>query len=99
MALPRGRRIGRGTRIGLVVLAACLAVWMIAGPTGAAIAKKHGSSKLSLSFKSKSQSDQGLLSAGKVKVIVASLRGGLDRTAVAGGLSVIWPLRSSPRPR
>ncbi len=96
MVLPRGRRIGRVTRIGLMVLAACLAVFMIAGPTSAAIAKKHGSTKLSLSFKSKSQSDQGLLSAGKVKVVVGSPR---DRKLVlavrgfGGGPALTDPLR------
>jgi hypothetical protein len=74
MALPRGRRIGRETRIGMLVVAACLAAALIAGPTGDAIAKKHRSAKLSLSFRSQSQSDQGLLSAGKVDVVVRSPR-------------------------
>ncbi len=96
MALPRGRWIGRETRIGIAVLTTCLAVWMIAGPASAAIAKKHGSSKLSLSFKSKSQSDQGLLSAGRVKVIVGSPRARKLVLAVrgfGGGPALTDPLR------
>jgi hypothetical protein len=68
-----GRRIGRReTRIGVALLAACLGMCLIAGPAAPALAKKHGSKKLALSFKGKSQSDQGLLSAGAVKVVVRS---------------------------
>jgi hypothetical protein len=68
-----GRRTGRReTRIGVVLLAACLGACLIAGPAAPALAKKHGSKKLSLAFKGKSQSDQGLLAAGSVKVTVRS---------------------------
>ena len=93
MALPRGRRIGRETRIGIAVLAA---VCLVAAPTSAAIAKKHGSSKLTLSFKAKSQSDQELLSAGKVKVVVGSPRARELVLAVrgfGGGPALTDPLR------
>ncbi|HSD23464.1 MAG TPA: hypothetical protein VLB79_03970 [Solirubrobacterales bacterium] len=68
-----GRRIGRcESQIGLVVLAACLGACLLAATP--AVAKHHGPRRLSLSFKSKTQSDQGLLSAGRVDVVVRSPR-------------------------
>lgn len=69
--LQVGRRTGRyETRIGLVLAAACLGASLLAATP--AVAKHNGPRRLSLSFKSKSQSDQGLLSAGKVDVVVRS---------------------------
>jgi hypothetical protein len=54
------------------VLAAAVTAAVVALPSGA-IAKKHHRTKgLALSFKSKTQSDQGLLSSGKVDVVVRS---------------------------
>ena len=54
------------------VLAAVVIAAVVALPSGA-IAKKHHRTKgLALSFKSKSQSDQGLLTSGKVDVVVRS---------------------------
>ena len=68
-----GRRIARcDSRVGLVLLAACLGASLPAATP--ALAKHHGPRRLSLSFKSKSQSDQGLLSAGRVDVVVRSPR-------------------------
>src|SRR5689334_735710 len=97
MALPRGRWTGRETRIGLgvAVLVTFLGACLIVGPASAA-AKKHGSKKLSLSFKSKSQSDQGLLSVGKVDVVVRSPRKRKLVLAVrgfGGGPALTDPLR------
>jgi hypothetical protein len=93
----RGRRIGRReTRIGIVLLAACLGACLIAGPAAPALAKKHGPKRLSLSFKGKSQSDQGLLSAGNVKVVVRSPHKGKLVLAVrgfAGGPTLTEPRR------
>src|SRR5262245_5955031 len=100
MAFPRGRRTGRETRIALAALAACVAVFLIAGPTSAAIAKKHGSSKLTLKFKPKTQSDQALLSAGQVKVAVNSPRKSklvLTVRGFAGGPALTDPLRVKAR--
>jgi hypothetical protein len=57
----------------LGVLIAAFTVALLALPVGAIAAKHHGGG-LALKFKPKAQSDQGLLSAGKVKVVVRSPR-------------------------
>src|SRR5262245_49588888 len=96
MALTRGRRTGRESLIGLVVLATALIVCLIAGPTSAAIAKQHGSGKLTLKSKPKTQSDQGLLAAGQVKVAVSSPNKSklvLTVRGFGGGPALTDPLR------
>jgi hypothetical protein len=100
MALPRGRRIGHETRVGLLVLAACLGVGLVAGPSSTVAAKKKGSNKLTLKFKPKTQSDQGLLSAGQVKVAVSSPKKRKLVLAVrgfGGGPALTDPLRIKTR--
>jgi hypothetical protein len=68
-----GRGIDRrAARVTFGVLAAAVIAAVVALPSGA-IAKKHHRTKgLALSFKSKTQSDQGVLSSGKVDVVVRS---------------------------
>jgi hypothetical protein len=78
MGMERGaasgsRRFGRRrARIGLIVLAACAGTSLLVAGPAAAKHKGKGPKKLSVSFKTKSQSDQALLSAGKVDVVVRS---------------------------
>ena len=81
-----GRGIDRSVaRLTLGLLAAALVVALLALPAGA-IAKKHlAGRKLALSFKSTSQSDQGLLSAGQVESWCRSPR---DRSS-------LWPCADS----
>jgi hypothetical protein len=70
-----GRGIDRpaaGVTFGLLAAAVIAAV--IALPSGAMAKKHHPAKGLALSFKAKSQSDQGLLSSGKVEVVVRSPR-------------------------
>ena len=71
--MANGRGIDRRVaRVTFGVLAAAVIAAVVALPSGA-IAKKHHRTKgLALSFKSKTQSDQGLLSSGKVDVVVRS---------------------------
>ncbi|HET9119960.1 MAG TPA: hypothetical protein VFN72_05460 [Solirubrobacterales bacterium] len=99
-----GRRMGRReARIGFVVLAACLCAWLIAGPASSAVAKKHGSKKLALSFKSKSQSDEALLTSGQLKVVVRSPKRKLGKLDLAvrgfdGGPALTDPRRVAAKP-
>ena len=98
-ALPRGRPSGRcETRIGLVLVAACLCASLLTATS--AVAKHHGPKRLSLSFKSKSQSDQSLLSTGKVDVVVRSPRARKLVLAVrgfGGGPALTDPRRVSAK--
>jgi hypothetical protein len=70
-----GRGIDRrAARITLGLLFAALLVALLPLPAGASAKKHQGGKKLALKFKGKSQSDQGLLSTGKVNVVVRSPR-------------------------
>jgi hypothetical protein len=83
--LLEGRGTGRREiRIWLVLLAGCLGAYLLAGAATPALAKHHGSGRLALSFKSKSQSDQALLSSGSIDAIVRSARGRKLVLAVRG---------------
>jgi hypothetical protein len=87
----------RGTKF---LLAACLGTCLVAAPATTASAKQQGPRRLSLSFKSKSQSDQGLLSSGKVDVLVRSPRARKLVLAVrgfGGGPALTDPLRISAK--
>jgi hypothetical protein len=70
-----GRGIDRSmARVTLGLLAAALIVALLALPADAFAKKHHGGSKLALSFASTSESDQGLLTAGQLDVVVRSPR-------------------------
>ncbi|MGA8218381.1 MAG: hypothetical protein WB771_07430 [Solirubrobacterales bacterium] len=70
--MTEGRGIDRGALgAALALLAGGIIVALLALPSGA-IAKHHHGKKLSLKFQGKSQSDQTLLSSGKVRVVVRS---------------------------
>jgi hypothetical protein len=70
-----GRGIDRCTaRITLGLIAAALVVALLSLPTAASAKKHHGGKNVALKFKGKSHSDQGLLSTGKVDVVVRSPR-------------------------
>src|SRR6188474_343946 len=94
-----GRGIDRSTaRVTLGLLAAALIVALLVLPAGAFAKKHHGGSKLALSFTSKSQSDQGLLTAGQVDVVVRSPRDRKLTLAVrgfGGGPALTSPQRIS----
>jgi hypothetical protein len=96
-----GRGIDRRTaRVTLGLLAAALVVALLALPAGASAKKHHGGKNLALKFKAKSQSDQALLSTGKVDVVVRSPRNRKLVLAVrgfGGGPALTEPLRVSAK--
>jgi hypothetical protein len=96
-----GRGIDRyAARITLGLLAAALLVALLAMPTAASAKKHHGGKKLALKFKGTSQSDQALLSTGKVDVVVRSSQKRKLVLAVSGfggGPALTDPLRVSAK--
>jgi hypothetical protein len=96
-----GRGIDRCTaRITLGLLAAALVVALLALPAGASAKNHHGGKKLALKFKGKSLSDQGLLSTGKVDVVVRSPRKSklvLSVRGFGGGPTLTDPRRVSAK--
>ena len=96
-----GRGIDRSTaRVMLGLLAPALIVALLALPAPASAKKHHGGSKLALSFTSNSQTDQGLLTAGQVDVVVRSPRDRKLTLAVrgfGGGPALTSPQRISAK--
>ena len=92
-----GRRIDRSVLgIGLALVAGALLIAWLALPSGAMAKHHHKGKGLALKFKGSTQSDQALLSSGKVPVVVKSSRKSKLTLAVrgfSGGPALTDPLR------